>query len=253
MQVVRLSLVTAALLLVLPTGLLAQGGRGGGQAPRNLQVLPKDMPRPELTALMRSITNALGVRCSHCHVVTGTNANGQEEHDYALDDKETKKVAREMLKMVADINEKYLPATGRNLDPSFRVTCETCHHGLARPQTLRAALAAAVQGGGPDSAVALYKALRERYFGSGAYDFRENALVEAAAELARAERRPAAIALLKLNLEYYPNSAPTYAQLGQQQLAAGDTAAAVAALQKALELQPNNPQVQGLLQRLRRP
>jgi cytochrome c-type biogenesis protein CcmH/NrfG len=58
---------------------------------------------------------------------------------------------------------------------------------------------------------------------------------------------------LKLNLDYYPNSAPTYAQLGQQQLAAGDTAAAVAALQKALELQPNNPQVQGLLQRLRRP
>lgn len=252
MVFVRVS-VAAGLLVLLPVALPAQGGRGGGQAPRNLQVLPKDMPRSELTALMRSITGALGVRCSHCHVVTGTNANGQEEHDYAADDKETKKVAREMLRMVVDINDKYLPATGRTPDASYRVTCETCHHGLARPQTLRSALAAAAQAGGPDSAVSLYKALRERYYGSGAYDFRENALVDAAAELARLERRPAAIALLKVNLEYYPNSASTYAQLGQQQLAAGDTAAAVMALSKALELQPGNPQLQGLLQRLRRP
>ena len=52
--------------------------------------------------------------------------------DYSLDDKETKKIAREMIKMVMDINGKYLPATGRTFTDLTRVTCETCHHGLAK-------------------------------------------------------------------------------------------------------------------------
>lgn len=245
-------LFAVALLLVLPATLPAQRrGGGGGQPARNLQVLPKDMPRPELTATMRSFAMSLGVRCNHCHVVTGTGPNGQEEIDYVADDKETKAVAREMLKMVMDINAKYLPTTGRTIHARNQVTCETCHHGLARPRTLRAALGEAVEAKGADSAIVLYRALRERYYGTAAYDFGEMSLVEAANELGRSNQRPAAIALLKLNLEHHPQSGQTYNALAQQSLQSGDTTAAVEALNKVLEIQPNNQQARALLTRLR--
>lgn len=249
--------------LLLPAALLAQGGReggrgGGGQPLRNLQVLPKDMTRQQVTAVMRSFTMALGVRCDHCHepdpnapAPAEGRGRGGPDLDHSLDGKETKKIAREMLKMVNDINSKYLPTTGRTIDARNQVTCETCHHGLARPQTLRAALAGAVQANGADSAIALYRALRTRYYGSAAYDFSEPSLNEAANEVVRLEQRPAAIALLKLNLEFYPQSVPTLGALATQSVAVGDTAAAVEALNKALAIQPNNQQMRAMLGRLR--
>jgi tetratricopeptide (TPR) repeat protein len=155
-----------------------------------------------------------------------------------------------MMKMAADINTKYLPLTGRTIGERDRVSCETCHHGLAKPQTLRAALANASEARGADSATALYRALRTRYYGAAAYDFSESALAVAAGDLARLNQQPTALALLKLNLEYYDKSALTYQTMGQVLLQSGDTTAAVDALKKASALQPNNPQVRQMLQRL---
>ncbi|MBI3567985.1 MAG: c-type cytochrome [Gemmatimonadetes bacterium] len=243
--------------IAVPALLAAQGGRGM-EPPKNLQVLPKDTPRPQVVALMQNFTAALGVRCEHCHAAAeGAPAagapgggRGGPPLDFAADTKDEKKIAREMLKMVMDINGKYLPLTGRTITERNRVSCETCHHGLVRPQTLRAALANAVDAKGADSATALYRDLRTKYYGTGAYDFGEFSLPRAAMELAQANQRPAALALLKLNLEFYDKSAPTYQTMAQISLAGGDTAAAVAALKKAVELQPNNPQLQGMLQRL---
>ena len=261
-----------ALLLVTatPVALWAQGGRGGGEPPKNLQVLPKDMPRNQVTALMRTFAMALGVRCEHCHTedpaaaaaaaaanapATGRGGRGGgPQLDYALDDKETKKVAREMLKMVMDINGKYLPTTGRTITDLNRVTCETCHHGLAKPRTLRAALTEAVQGKGADSAIALYRDLRLRYYGSAAYDFSELSLGETGNQLGQvADNRKAAIEILKLNLEFFPQSVPTLQNLANVSIAAGDTAGAVDALNKALAIQPNNNQLRNLLQRIKPP
>ena len=170
--------------------------------------------------------------------------------DYALDDKQTKKIAREMLKMVTDINGKYLTGAGIAMDARNSVSCETCHHGLAKPKTLRNALGGAIDAKGADSAVALYRELRTRYYGAAAYDFSENALVNAANEANRTNNRSAALALLKLNLEFYEKSAGTYSAMANISLAGNDTASAIAALKKAIELQPNNPQAQGLLTRL---
>jgi tetratricopeptide (TPR) repeat protein len=262
MQRVRSLAVALAGSVVFVTPVLAQGGRGG-EPPRNLQVLPKDMTRPQVTAIMRTFTLALGVRCEHCHAPDpnasaaaggGGGRGGAPQLDYALDDKETKKIAREMLKMVADINGKYLPAIGRTIGEANRVTCETCHHGLASPQTLRAALAGAVAAKGADSAIALYRELRSRYHGSAAYDFSELSLNEAANQIAMDEsRRPAAIALLRLNAEFFPQSVPTYQSLANHSVAVGDTAGAVDALTKALAVQPNNQQLRQMLQRLRPP
>ena len=116
---------------------------------------------------------------------------------------------------------------------------------------MRAALASAVEAKGADSAIALYRVLRTRYYGSAAYDFSELSLTEAANEVARMDQRPAAIALLKLNLEFYPQSVPTFTALANQSLQAGDTAAAVDALNKGLEIQPQNRQLRGLLTRIK--
>ena len=267
MSISRSHLLTALSVVALPAVLLAQGGRGG-EPPKNLQVLPKDMTRQQVVAVMQGFTAALGVRCEHCHVegatppagappaggppgaAPGGRGPGGPPLDFAADDKETKKVAREMLKMVGDINTKYLPLTGRTFGERNRVSCETCHHGLAKPQTLRAALANAADARGADSATALYRTLRTRYYGSAAYDFSESALAVAATDLARMNQRPAAMALLKLNLEYYDKSATTWQAMGQVLLQGGDTTQAVDALKKAIALQPDNPQLRQMLQRL---
>ncbi|MCX5768309.1 MAG: c-type cytochrome [Gemmatimonadetes bacterium] len=249
----RVSLASLT-LLATPVLLLAQGGRGG-EPPKNLQVFPKDTPRQQITAAMNGFTAALGVRCDHCHAVDANAAapaggRGGPPLDYAADSKEEKKVAREMLKMMMDINGKYLPLTGRTFGARNSVTCETCHHGLAKPQSLRSALAGAVEAKGADSATALYRELRAKYFGSAAYDFGETSLARAANELAQANQRPAALALLKLNLEFYEKSSPTYQSMAQISLASGDTVAALDALKKAIAIQPNNPQLQQMLQRI---
>jgi hypothetical protein len=238
-------------------------GRGGGEPPKNLQVLPKDMPRNQVTGIMRQFALALGVRCEHCHAEAPAAADaapaggrggrgGGPQLDYSLDDKETKRVAREMMKMVNDINGKYLPTTGRTFTDLTRVTCETCHHGLARPRTLRAALSEAVEAKGADSAIALYRALRLRYYGAAAYDFSEQTLNEAGNQIAQVPaNRQAGIAILKLNLEFFPQSVPTLVNLANISVAAGDTAGAVDALNKGLAIQPENNQLRNLLQRIR--
>ncbi|HEX6944153.1 MAG TPA: hypothetical protein VF128_14595 [Gemmatimonadaceae bacterium] len=270
----------AYMAICVPVVLAAQGGGGapgggqgrGGEPPKNLQVLPRDMPRNQVTAIMRTFTMALGVRCEHCHTedaaataaaaAAAANApaggrggrGGGPVLDYSLDDKENKKIAREMMKMVADINGKYLPATGRTFTDLTRVTCETCHHGLAKPRTLRAALTEVVQTSGPDSAIALYRALRLRYFGAAAYDFSEPALNETGNQLGQvAANRKAAIAILKLNLEFFPASIPTWMNLANVTLASGDTAGAVEAINRALAIQPENNQLRNILQRIKPP
>ena len=274
----RVSFVALAALAVVsvvapPALLSAQGGRGGGEPPKNLQVLPKDMPRQQVTQIMNQFTAALGVRCEHCHALAaapaggaapvapaggppggggagGGGGRGGPPLDYSLDTKEEKKIAREMIKMVADINSKYLPLTGRTIGERNRVSCETCHHGVTKPRTLRAALAEAVEAKGPDSATALYRDLRTRYYGAAAYDFSENALNAAANELARNNQRPAALALVKLNLEFYEKSGPTYNNLANFLVQGGDTTGAIDALKKGLAAAPGNQQLTNMLTRL---
>jgi predicted Zn-dependent protease len=226
------------------------------------------MSRQEVLAVMRTFTTGLGVQCEFCHAPAADAApagggggggggfgggRGGPPLDFSLDTKETKKVAREMLKMMADINGKYLAALGRTIADRDRVSCETCHHGLSKPRTLRSALTGAIEASGADSAVALYRSLRTRYYGSAAYDFSENALLVAAAEIARNNQRPAALSLLKLNLEFFGASVPTYQSLAQMSLLAGDTTAAIDALTKAIAIAPNNGQLQQMLQRIKQP
>ena len=98
---------------------------GGQAAPlQNLQVLPKEMTRPEVTALMRTFTQALGVQCTHCHV-------GSPQERFK-DEKETKATARKMLKMVMAINGDHL---GVKPGEPNKATCYSCHRGALKPLT----------------------------------------------------------------------------------------------------------------------
>lgn len=75
----------AALLLVLVAT------PASAQVPEtftNLQVLPETTTRPELIALMRSFSFALGVSCSNCHVTS--DAPGGPPDEFASDAKPAK-------------------------------------------------------------------------------------------------------------------------------------------------------------------
>ena len=65
------------------------------------------------------------------------------------------------------------------------------------------------------------------------------------------ERIEAAIALFRLNTEWYPRSANTYDSLGEAQAKAGHKEDAVANYEKALELDPDSVSARDALQRLK--
>ncbi|MCC6929026.1 MAG: c-type cytochrome [Gemmatimonadaceae bacterium] len=209
---------------------------------KNLQVLPKDIPRPELLNVMRRFTSSLGLRCNDCHVVKNP---GQmpEQLDAASDDKELKKITRQMLQMTMDINQKYLSQSGRTFTARTRVGCETCHRGASRPRTLAAEVLGALEAKDADSAIVRYKELREKTYGKAQFDFSEDGLPRLAEEMSRARRVDDAIKLLNLNLEYFPKSVVTWSQLAIGLAQKGDTVAALAAIDKGLQASPDNPQL----------
>ncbi len=97
----------------------------------NLQVLAQDITQEELIGLMRSVTQALGVRCTHCHINNGDSDN-LADFEFALDENEHKGIARQMIRMVRAINNDLLPAP-MHAEAGQRVTCNTCHRGETTP------------------------------------------------------------------------------------------------------------------------
>ena len=94
-----------------------------GQVGKNIKVLT-GMPESQLIPVMNFFAASMGRRCNYCHV------NNQGQWDYAADDKPEKSAAREMVKLVMDINK----TTERlKLDP---VSCYTCHRGRTSPQSI---------------------------------------------------------------------------------------------------------------------
>ena len=203
----------------------------------NLKVLPTDISRAQLTGVMRSFTEALGVRCSTCHV--GEEGQPLGTYDFASDDKTPKLKAREMLRMVKAINDEYL-ANLPDRHADLTVTCITCHGGVRHPEPIDHLVEETIASDGLDTAVARYRRLRDRYYGGRAYDFTDQPLVAVARKLNGDGKADDAMKILELNLELLPNSAMTYAAMGQLHEAAGDKDKAIEAYTKALEIAPNN-------------
>src|ERR1017187_6421413 len=76
----------------------------------------KGTPSDQLGPAMTFIAASLGVECTFCHV----------EGKMELDDKETKKTARQMIAMTAAINK-------NSFGGKREVTCSSCHHGAHQP------------------------------------------------------------------------------------------------------------------------
>ncbi|HEV3141907.1 MAG TPA: c-type cytochrome [Vicinamibacterales bacterium] len=216
----------------------APGGRGAPQAPRNLQVLPKDTP---VLPVMQQFTQSLGVTCDYCHV-----------QDRAADDKQTKKTARQMIRLAMEINEKLPAAVSKSADETTRVGCTTCHRGVAIPRALADILVATDNAKGSKDAIQQYWDLRKQYFGAAAYDFSEISLLTVGQRLA-SDKPDDAIAFLQLNTEFFPQSSRTFQAMSQAHMKKNDKDAAIKDLEKAAALDPQNQGLRRQIDQLKSP
>jgi tetratricopeptide (TPR) repeat protein len=99
--------------------------------------------------------------------------------------------------------------------------------------------------------MALYRGLRQQYYGRASYDFGDVPLADVGGALRQRNKTADALKFYMLNLEFSPNSAAAWRQAGSAQLASGDTAMAVKSLQKALSLNPNDRQTTRILDGLK--
>src|SRR5262249_3779444 len=120
--------------IVVLAALPAMGWEGDPAKPaesyyKNIKVF-SGRPSDEVFPAMKFMTVALGVNCNYCHVTNNTGHWPLE-----LDDKQPKQTARQMMRMVHEINEQAFG--GRTV-----VTCFTCHQGEAKPKHVPAVLSA---------------------------------------------------------------------------------------------------------------
>jgi len=247
------SFILAAALILPVRSLSAQApGHFPPDSLINVKVIPKNTPVMQVIGMMRNFTGALGVRCPFCHV--GQEGQPLATFDFAKDEKRTKLTARQMMRMVEEVNHRLdtLPEHEK-MTSHVEVTCATCHRGVNRPMPLEQLIQETATAAGADSASRAYRALRERYYGRAAYDFGEPTLDVAAFRLARAGKFAEAFAILKLNEEQFPASSNLATFRGNINLMKGDTAAAIAAFREAVRRDSTNGEAQGRLRQIIRP
>lgn len=255
----RKSIIRTVLLLAALSACVGQASRTStpGSAPaaaspqgehKNLQVLPDTISHDALIAVMRNFTTSLGVRCTHCHVPY--DAARPDSLNFASDDKETKEVARGMMRMVRAINGELLPEIDELGENRMAVGCMTCHRGAPRPLMLEDTLLTVTRALGADSAVAAYGRLRTQYYGRFTYDFGERSLTTLASRLAAEGRQAEARRILELNAEQFPSSGGVAFELGRAYEALGERDRAIEQYRRALSIQPSNRQAQERLRAL---
>ena len=214
----------------------------------NLQILPKDSSREQVLTTMAAFTAALGVQCNYCHVQEGRGGR----NDMAADEKPTKKAARAMMLLARDINTKLPEALGKSADATTRVGCATCHRGIPIPKQITDIMTEAAAGGGATAGIAKFKELREKFYPGQSYDFGETTMLTMSQRANTAGKADDALAYLQANVEYWPKSVRTYSAMAQLKTAKGDKAGAIAAIEKVLEIDPNNAQAKVQLENLKK-
>jgi CubicO group peptidase (beta-lactamase class C family) len=102
--------------------------------------------------------------------------------------------------------------------------------------------------GDVERALDLYREIRRRSPSSPAV--RESRMNSLGYRLLREDKTEAAIAVFRLNVEWYPRSANVFDSLGEALFKAGDLAAAEANYRKALELNPGSVNVREMLKKI---
>jgi len=218
--------------------------------PENLKILPEDISSDELSNTMRGFAMGLGVRCETCHV--GEPNTPLDTFDFASDEKEMKQKARLMLRMVNEINGELVPRLNE-VEEKTRVTvrCMTCHRGQQQPNLIEDVLDQQLADNGIEAALSEYQKLREEYYGSHSYDFSEFVLPMYTENLAAGGQTEAAIAITKLNVDFFPESFYTIYVLGGLYESNGQNALAIESYRRAVELNPRaerslNPKIEAL-------
>lgn len=227
--------LSTVIVLGLAGGLLAQGHEE--EKAKNLKVLDSTMSHDQLIDIMGSYTSALGVHCDFCHA-RSADPNSRDM-DWASDKVPAKDVTRQMIRMMRSINGDYLGKMAGLDTPRVAVQCVTCHRGQERPALIGDVLKAELTKDGVKGVDSTYRALRDQYYGSHTFDFSERMLIHFAMEISQ-ENDSNALAVLTLNREFYPKSSFNEWATGQIYAEMGDTARAVASLEKAVEYNPNN-------------
>ena len=258
-RVIALAIVTIAVATALssvvsnspaqpPAGAPPGGGPPPDDKPKNLKVLPKDMSRQQVVAIMNSFTRSLGVGCDHCHAIKDNHP------DFPSEANPLKDTARGMMRMTDSINVQVANVLGPSKPGADRVTvqCVTCHRGLAVPRTLSDELTRELNAGGADSALALYKTLHTQYYGSGSYDFGPGTLPEVAGRALAKKDTKSQMALLQFNVQQFPQSGVAHQSLAQGSLANGATTSAIKELETVIKLEPKNERAARTLDRLKK-
>jgi hypothetical protein len=215
----------------------------------NTTIIPRNTPPIQVVGIMRNFAIDLGVRCQFCHV--GREGQPLAQFDFAADEKRTKQVARQMMRMVQEINRRVDTLPGHTA--GLEVTCRTCHRGVTKPVALAQIVADAAVDAGADSALRLYRTLKQRYANGDAYDFREGSLNTAAFRAARANKIADALAILDFNESLFPNSSGLSVFRGNILLMRGDTSGAERAFREALRRDSTNGEARGRLRDIGRP
>jgi tetratricopeptide (TPR) repeat protein len=239
------SVISLAFFLALPVH--AQDQWRWPEKPSNLQVLPKDWPGSRLQPVMTGFTRALGVRCSYCH--KGEEGQPLSKFDFASDENPNKDRAREMLRMLGDIND-HLKKIQPSGDQRVNMWCTTCHRGRPRPMTLEEELGERYRKQGLQAALDDYAELKKKYYGRGSFDFGEGSLNAFGYDLL-AKDSSAAVQVFKTNADAFPESSNVWDSLAEAYLKSGNVDKARESYEKSLKLDPTNEDAKEALKKIR--
>jgi tetratricopeptide (TPR) repeat protein len=242
------TLVTAILLTIFAVPVVAQQWQWPDN-PKNLQVLPPGTTAQVLQRTMQGFTSGLGVRCVYCHV--GEEGKDFSTFDFASDDKPEKDKARIMYRMVNAVNTQILVELHGGSASTIPVTCVTCHHGNTIPILLEDKLKRTFEASGIDSTIKQYHALRAKFYGGFTYNFKEGTLLRLADRIMEdTTKSAAALQVVKLNIELYPEFAFSYVHLANYYEGQGNIQAAIENYQQAITLNPKDERLRKQLERL---
>ena len=122
-------------VLIIAVAFLSQSFQTAPQRPpktlKNIKAFPATMTYEQVDHAMDKFKADLGVKCNYCHAQTKESA---PRLDMASDDNPKKEIARSMIRMTMEMNQKYMSTIPHSDTATIQaITCNTCHRGLSKP------------------------------------------------------------------------------------------------------------------------
>ncbi len=136
MKILQRKKVNILLALTIIGALISQSFNIQQPKPKkltNIKVFPSTATFDEVDHAMDEFKVELGVKCNYCHAPEKDNPR---KMDMASDANPIKSVAREMIRMTNEMNQKYIATIKHTESDSTKIqliTCNTCHRGVPKP------------------------------------------------------------------------------------------------------------------------